>query len=120
MMAFRRAIPLLALATLPAAFALHLRLVKASPNDGEVVTKPTQEIRLWFSQKPEVTLTTIGLLRSDSTTVTLDKVASTDDSLSVKARIPDSLPAGNYIVRWRTLSKDGHAVRGSYTFQQTK
>ena len=117
----RHAWPLaLALVFAPAAFAMHLHLVKSSPNDREAVSTPTREIRLWFSQKPEIGLSTIALLRSDSSAVPLAKVAGTDDSLSVKAALSAPLAPGDYIVRWRALSKDGHAVRGSYTFQQTK
>lgn len=118
MLSLRRAIPLMALALVPMGFAFHLHLVKASPNDGEIVTRPTSEIRLWFSQKPEVSVTTITLLRADSTAVPLGKVTTTDDSLSVKATLSAPLPEGSYLVRWRALSRDGHSVRGTYAFQQ--
>lgn len=121
MLGFRRALPLVtALVMVPAAFALHLHLVKSSPRDGEEVATPTREIRLWFSQQPEVTLSTITLLRSDSSVVAIEKATSTDDTLSFKAALRAALPVGSYIVRWRATSRDGHAVRGSYTFQQTK
>jgi methionine-rich copper-binding protein CopC len=116
----RLAWPLVLALVLAPGAAMHLRLVKSSPNDREVVTAPTREIRLWFSQKPDINLSTITLLRPDSSTVTLSKVSATDDTLSVKAALSAPLPAGSYIVRWRALSKDGHAVRGSYTFEQSK
>ena len=101
---------------LPGAWALHLRLVKSTPRDGEIVTLIPNEIRLWFSQKPEVGLTTVKLLREDSTVVDLGKVSRTDDSLSVKAPLEAGLVPGTYSVSWRTVSKDGHVVRGSYHF----
>ncbi|MEO8201071.1 MAG: copper resistance CopC family protein [Gemmatimonadota bacterium] len=101
---------------LPAAFAMHLHLVKSTPGDSEVVTTVPTQVRLWFSQKPEAGLTTIRLLRPDSSAIALGKVARTDDSLSVSAPLSAGLVPGEYIVAWRTLSKDGHAVRGSYQF----
>jgi methionine-rich copper-binding protein CopC len=101
---------------LPAATALHLRLVRSAPRDGEVVTTLPTEIRLWFSQKPEVGLTTVKLLREDSSQVELGKVARTDDSTSVKAPLEAALVPGTYTVSWRSVSKDGHAVRGTYHF----
>lgn len=101
---------------LPGAAALHLRLVKSAPRDGEVVSTLPTEIRLWFSQKPEVGLTTVRLLREDSSQVELGKVARTDDSTSVKAALDAALVPGTYTVSWRSVSKDGHAVRGSYHF----
>jgi copper resistance protein C len=121
MFGLRRAFSLVtALVLVPAGHALHLHLLKSSPKDGEDVTTPTREIRLWFSEKPETAVSTIMLLRSDSSVVSIGKVTGTDDSLSLKAPIPAYLPVGSYIVKWRALSRDGHAVRGSYTFQQTK
>ncbi|HEV8125161.1 MAG TPA: copper resistance CopC family protein [Gemmatimonadales bacterium] len=120
MLGFRRALLVSALALGPAAFTMHLHLLKSSPNAGEAVATPTREIRLWFSEKPEVAVSTITLLRADSSSVALGKVTGTDDSLSLKAPIPAKLPVGSYIVKWRALSRDGHAVRGSYTFQQAK
>ena len=101
---------------LTSAFAMHLRLVKSTPREGERVTALPSEIRLWFSQKPEMGLTTIKLLRADSTMVDLGKVRETDDSLSVRAPLSIALVPGTYLVSWRSVSKDGHAVRGSYRF----
>jgi methionine-rich copper-binding protein CopC len=105
-----------ALVLLTSAFALHLRLVKSAPRDGEIVTSIPTEIRLWFSQKPEARLTTIKLLREDSTEVQMGRSERTDDSLSVKLPLSNALVPGTYIVSWRSVSKDGHAVRGSYHF----
>lgn len=101
---------------LPGAIALHLRLVKSAPRDGEILTNLPTEVRLWFSQKPEAGLTTIKLLREDSTAVEVGKVVKTDDSLSVKAPVESALVAGAYTVAWRSTSKDGHVVRGTYHF----
>jgi methionine-rich copper-binding protein CopC len=105
-----------ALVLLTSGFAMHLRLVKSAPRDGEVVTSIPTQIRLWFSQKPDVGLTTVKLLREDSTAIELGKVARTDDSLSVMIPLPTAILPGTYIVNWRSVSKDGHAVRGSYRF----
>jgi methionine-rich copper-binding protein CopC len=105
-----------ALALLTTAFAMHLRLVKSVPSAGEALAAMPTEIRLWFSQKPEVGLTSIKLLREDSTVVELGKVVRTSDSLSVRASLDKALVPGTYLVNWRSVSKDGHAVRGSYHF----
>jgi methionine-rich copper-binding protein CopC len=101
---------------LTSAFAMHLRLVKSVPSSGEVVTSKPTELRLWFSQKPDVGLTTVKLVREDSTTIELGKVVRTDDSLAVRAPLDKTLVPGTYVVSWRSVSRDGHAVRGSYRF----
>ena len=105
-----------ALVLMTTAFAMHLRLVKSVPSSGEALANMPTEIRLWFSQKPEVGLTTIKLLREDSTVVELGKVVRTSDTLSVRASLDKALVPGTYLVTWRSVSKDGHAVRGSYNF----
>lgn len=112
----RPVLALAALILLTSGFVLHLRLLKSAPRDGEIVTGIPAEIRLWFSQKPELGLTTIKLLREDSTVVEQGKVARTDDSLSVRFPLAMALVPGTYIVSWRSVSKDGHPVRGGYRF----
>jgi methionine-rich copper-binding protein CopC len=101
---------------LPGVMAMHLRLVKSAPAKGEIVTQLPTDIKLWFSQKPDVGLTSVKLLREDSTSIPVGKVARTDDSLAVKAPLETALVPGTYTVSWRSVSKDGHAVRGSYNF----
>jgi methionine-rich copper-binding protein CopC len=101
---------------LTSAFAMHLRLVKSAPSSGEVVTSQPTELRLWFSQKPDVGLTTVKLVRQDSTMIELGKVVGTDDSLAVRVPLDKTLVPGTYVVNWRSVSRDGHAVRGSYQF----
>src|SRR4026209_174851 len=93
---------------LTTAFAMHLRLVKSVPASGQIVTEKPVEIRLWFSQKPEVGLTTVRLLREDSTAIEIGNVVATEDSLSVRVPLDKALVAGTYIVSWRSVSKDGH------------
>jgi copper resistance protein C len=101
---------------LPGAMAMHLHLVRSLSKEAEVVTQAPTEVRLWFSQKPDASLTSIRLLKPDSTAVAIGKVEGTDDSLSVRVPLAAGLVAGPYTVAWRTMSKDGHAVRGTYEF----
>lgn len=101
--------------TLPMA-RLHTHLVKADPAvDGTVVASPKQ-LRLWFSEPPEVALSGATLMKEDHSPVAVVKLAATDDTLSVAGPVPINLDPGKYMVMWRTGSKDGHAVRGMYFF----
>jgi methionine-rich copper-binding protein CopC len=95
---------------------MHTHLVKALPGKDEVVREAPAQVRLWFSSRPEVALTSITLLARDSTPVARLGVAATDDSLSVAGKLPIALKPGAYIVVWRTSSNDGHTVRGRYAF----
>ena len=94
----------------------HTHLAASSPKADEVVRAAPAEISLTFTTRPEVPLTKVMLLRADSTPVRLEAVKAGKDTMTVVARVPVSLPAGGYIVSWRTASRDGHVVRGSYRF----
>ncbi len=95
---------------------MHTHLEKAEPAvDGTVAAAPTQ-IRLWFNERPEVALSGATLLKADNSPVAVVKLAATDDTLSVGGAIPVTLAPGKYVVAWKTGSRDGHVVRGRYTF----
>lgn len=96
--------------------AMHTHLTKAEPGVDSTVTAQPKELRLWFNEKPEVALSGATIVTADSKPVGTVKLAATDDSLSVGGPITQALAPGKYTVIWRTGSKDGHAVRGKYSF----
>jgi methionine-rich copper-binding protein CopC len=94
----------------------HNHLVKATPSAGDTLSASPAEIRLWFNERPEVPFTSITLLRADSSKIVTIKAIATTDSMAVAAPLPAPLPSGSYLVTWRTASRDGHAIRGTYGF----
>jgi methionine-rich copper-binding protein CopC len=94
----------------------HLHVSKSTPAKDQQLTSTPREIRLWFTEKPEAALSTITVQGADSTKFAMGKVHPTDDPLSVAADVKDSLAAGTYVVKWKSAGKDGHAVRGWFTF----
>lgn len=94
----------------------HNHLVKSSPGAGETLNASPREVRLWFNERPEIPFTSVTLLRRDSTKIVTIKAVAIDDSMGVAAPLPTALPAGAYLVTWRTASRDGHAIRGTYGF----
>ena len=114
-------IPALALGLVTsAAAALHTHLVKAEPAvDGTVSESPAQ-VRLWFSERPEVALSSAIVLTSDSAPVARIAMSKTDDSVSVAGPLTVRLKPGKYLVVWKTGAPDGHVVRGSYGFSYTE
>jgi methionine-rich copper-binding protein CopC len=110
-------IRLLSLALLGAgAGFFHTHLKASFPKADEVVAQAPAEITLTFSARPELPLTRIGLFTADSTPLKLGPARGGRDTLTVAAKVVSPIPAGNYIVTWRTASRDGHVVRGSYHF----
>lgn len=105
-------------AALPAPAAgsnMHLKLTKSAPaKDAELSSSPT-EIRLWFSQETELSISRIVVTASDGTEIALGKVVAKKENTLVAA-VVDALVAGTYEVAWRTSSGDGHPVRGTFSF----
>jgi methionine-rich copper-binding protein CopC len=111
-------IPLGAVSLLATAM-VHNHLVKSSPADGEQVHAAPKEIRLWFNERPEIPFTSVTLMRSDSTKIAIIKATATTDSMVAALPVQAELPAGKYLVAWRTASSDGHAIRGIFGFSIT-
>ena len=110
-------IRLLSLALLgTGAVFFHTHLKSSYPKANDVVGQPPAEITLTFTARPELPLTRIGLFTADSMPLKLDRVRPGRDTLTVAAKVVSPIPAGSYIVTWRTASRDGHIVRGSYHF----
>ena len=118
---FRRiAVVVAALATVAtfagARSAFHLHLVKSAPAANATVTTGPDSIRLWFSQKPELAVTTVKVTGAGSAAVALAPLAGGDSALVI-APVKAAMTPGSYTVTWRTMAKDGHAIRGTFSFR---
>lgn len=97
--------------------ALHLRLERSAPADEAVLETPPEEIRLWFTQEPELAVSRIGL-EGPAGKVELGEVERDEDAPEVLfASVPEPLPDGRYTVSWVTSSGDGHPVKGEFGFR---
>src|ERR1051325_1187949 len=93
----------------------HLHLLKSSPAANATVNAPPQAIELWFSQTPELKVTTVKVIGPGSAAIALAPLAGGDSALVV-APVKGKMTAGAYTVAWRTMAKDGHVARGSFAF----
>lgn len=96
---------------------LHLRLVKAEPAADGAVTVAPKEIRLFFSQEPEIRATKVIVTNGAKREITVAAAqADKTDGKIVFAQITGAIEPGAYTVVWRTMAKDGHAVNGEFKF----
>ena len=95
---------------------LHLHLVKSTPAANASVSSAPDSIRLWFSQAPELKLTTVKVTGPGTDAIALAPLAKGDSALVIAA-VKGTMAAGSYTVAWRTMSKDGHVVRGTFAFK---
>lgn len=104
-------------AATPLAAPFHLRLEKSEPAKDETLAAAPKAIRLWFSLPPEMAVTAVKLSDANGNPVAL--AAPTRGSGAkdpVESAIQGAIAAGTYTVSWKTSSKDGHPIRGDFSF----
>lgn len=107
---------LAALLLVPQAAAAHGRLRSSAPAANARLTTAPRELRLVFTEAPELSFTTATLVGPDGP-VALGALGATPDApMGVAAPIRGRLVAGSYTVRWQTAGADGHPVRGTFSF----
>jgi copper transport protein len=98
--------------------ALHALPVRSDPPAHAILQAPPGQVRMWFSE--DLNSLTSRLWVVDTANREVDRqnshVSSSDPrEMDVSLSL---LPAGTYVVVWRTQSaQDGHVVSGSYYFR---
>lgn len=101
---------------LPAALLFHAELKSSSPGRDAVLKAPPREVTLTFSERVNQKLSAIAILRPDSSEVMKLVLDASRNPRVLHAPLTRALPPGRYLVRYRTASADGHAVRGAFAF----
>jgi putative copper export protein/methionine-rich copper-binding protein CopC len=109
-----RLIAAVALLAVPSAAGAHGLLRSSSPAADSVLVVPPSEIRLTFTEAPELAFTRVRLMGADGHVFT-HPVRVLPGNVAV-ARIEGRLKPGEYRVEWQTAGDDGHPVSGSFSF----
>jgi copper resistance protein C len=122
LMVVRRA-ALVACAVLPlsvGATMLHLRLSRSEPAANQKLTTSPMQVKLWFTQRPELTVTSIKLLAGSGASAVERALAPLSRAAAatapITAPIGAALAPGHYEVVWRTMARDGHVLNGVIPF----
>jgi copper resistance protein C len=95
----------------------HLSLKAAFPAKDTTLTSAPDAVRLWFSEPADLAATKITVKTDGGAavaTAALTRGAQRDDPVVALFTAP---PAnGRYVIDWRTMSKDGHVVKGTHAF----
>lgn len=102
----------------PSAAYAHGNLKSATPAPNSQVTAIPAQLRLDFTESPELAFTSVRLLDPAGTPVSLGDIAYARDShrsiiVPITTRL--ALP-GKYTVVWKMAGADGHPMHGRYTF----
>lgn len=92
----------------------HDRLVSSDPESGATLEEAPEEIELTFSAAVQDIGGSVDLVDGDGGAVEVGS-PSTEGS-TVTTSVDEELPAGDYEVRWRVVSSDGHAISGVVEF----
>ena len=111
-------VPLGPLSHLTPNASAHALLLRSDPKADAILQATPSEVRLWFSEA--INPLTSKAVVVDPTNHEVDRGdshrdANNDHEMEVSLQL---LPAGTYIVDWRTQSEeDGHIVGGSFIFR---
>ena len=102
---------------LPTAALAHGRLKSSLPAAGAQLSIVPREVRLDFSEAPDLTFSSIRLVSKAGREIPLGAVSfATDSRRSIVALVAAALEAGTYTVIWQMAGDDGHPVRGRFDF----
>ena len=109
--------------TVPAvagAAMIHLKLERSEPAANVVLPASPATVRLWFTQKPELTVTSIkirtgtGSAAVERALAPLARAAAAGSPIT--APVGATLAPGRHEVVWRTMARDGHVLNGVIPF----
>lgn len=103
--------------TARAAVLPHLKLKASFPAKDTVLTSAPDAVRLWLTEKADLPATRITVVNAAKQPLALAKptrAAAADAPIEAKFTQPPA--AGAYTVTWKTMSKDGHVVSGTFGF----
>ena len=105
---------LTALISLWAAGAVaHSPLEATTPAHEATVAEVPSEITMDF--KGKIRLTRVSMTHAETTTANLD-LGGFDEFVSSYAIPLQGMGSGDYLIEWRGLGADGHALNGSFSF----
>lgn len=95
----------------------HGKLKSSTPSAGAHLSVAPRELRLDFTERPQLAVTTVKLFAPDGKPVPLAALERAGDSpLSVIAAVQGPLTGGTHKVDWVMAGPDGHPLRGSFAF----
>jgi methionine-rich copper-binding protein CopC len=102
------------------AAARHLKLIRSEPLANAALTMSPTQVKLWFSQRPELTVTSIKITSGTGATAVERALAPLTRGAAgdapIVAPVGAALGVGHYQVVWRTMARDGHVLNGVIPF----
>ena len=114
---FRLAPALLLLLATPGIARAHAMLKRSQPANGDHLAAVPRELRLDFTEAPELSVSRVELRAPDGSLIDLSELTTASDSRrSIIVTIQQALTAGTYTVAWMVAGTDGHPMHGRFMF----
>ena len=93
----------------------HANIAGSVPSDGAIVAQAVSSIELRFSMPARLTMIEIEQPDSGTTTLIAKELPS---AFAEDAIVPvETLGAGDYEVHWTAVARDGHVMKGEFSFR---
>ena len=94
----------------------HAKLQSATPAANAVLDTTPKEVRIQFNEALEAAFSSIKVTDGKNSEVSAEK-SSVDaaDTKVMYVSLPKLTP-GTYAVHWSAMTRDGHRVKGDYSF----
>ncbi len=99
----------------PAAFA-HATLIRSSPEPGAVLSRSPGSVLLFFDDAVRPASGTEAIRNGGKSVLGGRPHRARDSGRELVVPLEPGLPAGDYTVRWRVVSDDGHLISGVLAF----
>jgi methionine-rich copper-binding protein CopC len=96
----------------------HAFVVRAEPRVGSKIKKAPNQVRVWFSEPVQPSLSSIKVVDASGKQVDKkDTHLDQDNRALLDVSVGSSLAPGTYRVIWRVTSVDTHVTSGDFRFQ---
>jgi copper transport protein len=94
----------------------HAALVASTPGDRALLTEAPSEVTLTFSERVGIGLGAVAVVDASGSRADVGEIGTDSEGTRVRVQLRDDLEQGSYLVTWRVMSLDSHAVSGGFTF----
>ena len=94
----------------------HALVLESSPRGGEVLRTAPARIFLRFNSRIEQGLSGITVTGPEGRPIPLPVAGAPEGAPNELSAPLPTLPPGQYLVRWKVLSADGHVTQGALRF----
>lgn len=93
----------------------HSPIKEAVPSSGEVLITSPEKVTIKFGKPVEPAFSKIEVFDQDGNKVS-GKTTSLEDDTILEAGMKENVTPGEYTVKWKCMSLDGHSKSGNYKF----